>query len=116
MLADILRVGGVGALEHAADDLDGGADHGPGGSSGRPGRRSPATAPAARLEYLLIPLVFGLGAPLVALVGTNIGAGQTRRAMRIALIGGALAFAADRGDRDRGRAIWPYAWLRAVRA
>ena len=30
----------------------------------------------ARLEYLLVPLVFGLGAPLVALVGTNIGAGQ----------------------------------------
>ena len=32
----------------------------------------------SRLEYLLIPLVFGLGAPLVALVGTNIGAGQQR--------------------------------------
>ena len=36
----------------------------------------------ARLEYLLIPIVFGLGAPLVALVGTNIGAGQ--RAARAA--------------------------------
>jgi len=30
----------------------------------------------ARLEYLLVPLVFGLGGPLVAMVGTNIGAGQ----------------------------------------
>jgi Na+-driven multidrug efflux pump len=29
-----------------------------------------------RLEYLLVPVIFGLGAPLVALVGTNIGAGQ----------------------------------------
>jgi Na+-driven multidrug efflux pump len=47
----------------------------------------------ARLEYLLIPVVFGLGAPLVALVGTNIGAGQQQRALRIALTGGALAFA-----------------------
>ena len=46
-----------------------------------------------RLEYLLIPLIFGLGAPLVALVGTNIGAGQKQRALRIALVGGAIAFA-----------------------
>jgi hypothetical protein len=37
--------------------------------------RLPVTA-RGRLEYLLIPLVFGLGASLVALVGTNIGAGQ----------------------------------------
>src|SRR2546428_8713482 len=46
-----------------------------------------------RLEYLLIPVIFGLGAPLVALVGTNIGAGQKPRALRIALIGGARGFA-----------------------
>ena len=55
----------------------------------------------ARLEYLLIPLVFGLGAPLVALVGTNIGAGQRARALRIALIGGGARLRADRGDRAR---------------
>jgi putative MATE family efflux protein len=41
----------------------------------------------ARLEYLLVPLAFGLGAPLVALVGTNSGAGQRDRAMRVAWIG-----------------------------
>src|ERR671936_874924 len=46
----------------------------------------------ARLEYLLIPIIFGLGAPLVALVGTNIGAGQHQRALRIALIGGGRGF------------------------
>src|SRR5258705_4995331 len=46
---------------------------------------------AARLEYLLVPLVFGLGAPLVAMVGTNIGAGQRERALRIAMAGGAVA-------------------------
>ena len=46
----------------------------------------------ARLEFLLVPLVFGLGAPLVALVGTNVGAGQRDRALRIALTGGAVAF------------------------
>ncbi|MDM9628540.1 MATE family efflux transporter [Rhizobium sp. S152] len=46
----------------------------------------------ARLEYLLIPLIFGIGAPLVALVGANIGAGQNDRALKIGLTGGALAF------------------------
>ena len=64
----------------------------------------------ARLEYLLIPLVFGLGAPLVALVGTNIGAGQRERALRIALTGGALAFALTEAI-GVAAAIWPQAWL-----
>jgi putative MATE family efflux protein len=45
----------------------------------------------ARLEYLLVPLVFGLGGPLVALVGTNSGAGQRQRALRAAWVGAALA-------------------------
>ena len=37
-----------------------------------------------RLEYLLVPLSFGFGGPLVALVGTNIGAGNRERARRAA--------------------------------
>ena len=64
----------------------------------------------ARLEYLLIPLVFGLGAPLVALVGTNIGAGKHDRALRIALVGGAIAFAATAAI-GIVAALWPVAWL-----
>jgi Na+-driven multidrug efflux pump len=63
-----------------------------------------------RLEYLLIPLVFGLGAPLVALVGTNIGAGQKQRALRIALVGGAIAFAISQ-TLGLIAALWPHAWL-----
>ncbi len=47
---------------------------------------------AARLEYLLIPIAFGLGAPLVAMVGSNIGAGQPARALRIGLVGAGIAF------------------------
>jgi putative MATE family efflux protein len=64
----------------------------------------------ARLEYLLIPLVFGLGAPLVALVGTNIGAGQRERALRIAFVGGATAFAITSAI-GIAAALWPQAWL-----
>ncbi len=64
----------------------------------------------ARLEYLLIPVVFGLGAPLVALVGTNIGAGQRERALRIGLAGGAIAFALTEAI-GVATALWPHAWL-----
>jgi putative MATE family efflux protein len=65
---------------------------------------------AARLEYLLVPLVFGLGAPLVALVGTNVGAGQRERALRIALVGGAIAFALTEAI-GIAAALWPHLWL-----
>jgi putative MATE family efflux protein len=63
-----------------------------------------------RLEYLLVPLVFGLGAPLVALVGTNIGAGQGARALRAALTGGAIAFVLTEAI-GLAAALWPEAWL-----
>ncbi len=48
---------------------------------------------AVRLEYLLYPLAFGLGAAVISMVGTNIGAGQTARAARIAWAGAGLAAA-----------------------
>ena len=38
----------------------------------------------ARLEYILIPLGFGFGTAIVAMVGTNWGAKQYRRARKIA--------------------------------
>ena len=45
----------------------------------------------SRLEYLLIPLAFSIGAPLVAMVGTCIGAGDRSRALRAAWLGAAVA-------------------------
>jgi putative MATE family efflux protein len=48
---------------------------------------------AVRLEYLLYPLAFGLGAGVLAMVGTNIGAGNLARAERIAWTAAALAAA-----------------------
>ena len=107
--ADILRVGGVGAINTlqtsatvALTTALVGAAAGPDAVAG--------FGTGARLEYLLIPLTFGLGAPLVALVGTNIGAGQRERALRIALIGGSLAFAAAEAI-GIAAAVWPMAWL-----
>jgi Na+-driven multidrug efflux pump len=66
---------------------------------------------AARLEYLLVPLVFGLGGPLVALVGTNVGAGNRARALRIAWTGAAIAALLTEVI-GVAAAIWPAAWLR----
>ena len=45
----------------------------------------------ARLEFLLIPIIFGIGAALTAMVGANVGAGQWERARRIAWIGAGIA-------------------------
>ncbi|MYZ44314.1 MATE family efflux transporter [Schauerella aestuarii] len=66
---------------------------------------------AVRLEYLLMPIAFGLGAPMVAMVGSNIGAGQFDRARRIALVGGGMAFVIGEAL-GIAAALWPYAWLR----
>jgi putative MATE family efflux protein len=64
----------------------------------------------SRLEYLLVPLVFGLGSPLVAMVGTNIGAGRGDRALRTAWIGAAIAFALTETVGLVAAAL-PLAWL-----
>jgi putative MATE family efflux protein len=68
-------------------------------------------ATAARLEYLLMPIAFGLGAPMVALVGANLGAGKPERARNIALVGGAIAFIVAEIV-GLTAALWPESWLR----
>jgi len=66
---------------------------------------------AARLEFLMIPIGFGLGGPLVALVGTSIGAGNNRRALRIVLVGSAIAFGVTESI-GIAAAIFPEGWLK----
>ncbi len=109
LFVDILRVGAVGSVSTLQTTLVFvlttalvGATFGPEAVAGY--------GTGARLEYLLIPLVFGLGAPLVALVGTNIGAGESKRALRIALTGGTIAFVMTEAV-GLAAAIWPQAWL-----
>ncbi|MFT0138845.1 MATE family efflux transporter [Alcanivoracaceae bacterium MT1] len=63
-----------------------------------------------RIEYLQIPLSFGFGTALVAMVGMNMGAGQIQRARRIAWIGAALT-AATTGTVGLLAAVFPTAWL-----
>jgi Na+-driven multidrug efflux pump len=64
----------------------------------------------ARLEYLQIPLVFGMGSALVAMVGTNVGAGQIARAERVAWTGAGIA-AGVTASIGLLAAVFPRVWL-----
>ncbi|WP_256988597.1 MATE family efflux transporter [Bordetella genomosp. 9] len=110
MMRGILTVGGLACLNpvltNAIIAVTGALVGAYGGTAALAGY-----ATAARLEYLLMPLAFGLGAPMVAMVGSNIGAGQPERARHIALAGGAMAFVLAEVV-GLLAATFPYAWLR----
>ena len=89
LFRDILRVGLVAALVTLQTNLTIAIATGLVGTFGAAAIAGYGTG--SRLEYLLVPLVFGLGGPLVAMVGTNIGAGRRERALRVAWIGAAVA-------------------------
>jgi putative MATE family efflux protein len=105
---DILRVGMVAALITVGTNLTIGI------ATALVGQFGPAAiagyGTGSRIEYLLIPLVFGLGGPLVAMVGTNIGADQRDRAVRTAWIGAAIA-AILCETIGLTAAAFPHAWL-----
>jgi putative MATE family efflux protein len=65
---------------------------------------------ASRLDYLQIPLLFGLGTGLVTMVGINVGADQMARARRIAWTGAAIAFAMTETI-GLLAAAFPHGWL-----
>jgi putative MATE family efflux protein len=64
----------------------------------------------ARLDYLFIPLLFGLGSAMLTMIGTCIGSGQLPRAKRIAMIGTILS-AAFTGGMGLIVAVNPTLWL-----
>lgn len=64
----------------------------------------------ARLEYVLIPVAFGFGTALVAMVGVSVGSGQIGRAERVGWYGAALV-GGIAGAVGLTVAVWPGAWL-----
>jgi putative MATE family efflux protein len=66
----------------------------------------------ARLEFLLVPLSYGIGGPAGIMIGTNIGAGRIDRALRVAwmtvLLAGLTAEAVG-----LAAATWPDLWIGA---
>lgn len=108
LFAEILRVGAPSAMNNTLTSLTASVQTGFAGAFG-------ASALAGfglgmRLQYLQIPLVFGFGSSLVALVGTNVGAARYARAERIAWIGSGLA-AALPGAIGLLMSIAPDLWL-----
>ena len=108
LFGDILRVGAPGALNTVLTNLTVVLLTGLVGPFG--GAALAGYGLGARLEYLQIPLVFGFGSALVAMVGTNVGAGRIARAERVAWTGVGLAAGVTAGIGLAG-ALFPHAWL-----
>jgi putative MATE family efflux protein len=64
----------------------------------------------SRLEFMLVPLAFGIGSALTTLVGIAAGAGQWERAVRVAIIGSLMA-AALTGTVGALVAIFSQSWM-----
>jgi Na+-driven multidrug efflux pump len=87
----ILRVGGMSAVVSATTNLTlaivtayvalGGVEALAGYSAG------------SRLEFLLVPLAYGIGGPVGIVISANLGAGQKERAVKASWIGVLMAFA-----------------------
>jgi putative MATE family efflux protein len=105
---EILRVGAASSLVSVSTNASIATATGLAGAFGPAAVAGYGTG--ARLEYLLVPLVFGLGAPLAAMVGTAIGAGRRDRALRVAWTGAAIAGAITEFVGLAG-ALFPHAWL-----
>jgi Na+-driven multidrug efflux pump len=81
------------------------------GVAGQLGREAAiGYAMGARLEYIMLPLAFGFGTAMVAMVGTNWGAKQHQRGRRIAWIGTATV-ALTCGAMGIFFAIFPGLWM-----
>lgn len=106
---DILRIGLAGAVSTVATNVAIAVTTSLVGGFGSASIAGYGTA--SRLEYLLVPLVFGLGGPLVAMVGTCIGGGQRQRALQAAWLGAAIAFGLTEAI-GLLAAAFPLAWLR----
>jgi putative MATE family efflux protein len=64
-----------------------------------------------RLEFLLIPIAFGIGVASVPMVGMAIGAGDVARARRVAWTAGAVS-AVNLGLIGAVVSLWPDLWAR----
>ena len=107
-LADIMKVGGMGLLNSITISFTVVAVT---GIVGRYGIEALAGyGLGSRLELMLVPIAFGIGAALTAAVGVNVGAGQFARARRIAWTGAGVTFLVT-GLIAITATIFPHLWL-----
>jgi len=108
LFVDILKVGVPGLMNTAITNLSVVMLTGIAGQLGR--ETAIGYAMGARLEYILQPVAFGFGTAIVAMVGTNWGAQQYRRARQIAWTG-VTTIAAVCGSIGTIVAICPALWI-----
>ncbi|MBI3514944.1 MAG: MATE family efflux transporter [Proteobacteria bacterium] len=108
LFADILKVGVPGLINVMITNLSVVLLTGIAGHLGR--EVAIGYAMGARLEYILIPLAFGFGTAIVAMVGTNWGAKQYRRARAIGWTGAAIVAAACAAI-GGAVALFPALWM-----
>ena len=107
-MRDILRIGLTSSIASLSTNLTIAVATGLAGLIGPAAVAGYGTG--VRLEYLLVPLIFGVGAPVAALVGTCIGVGLHARALRFAWAGAALAGGLTEAI-GLLAALFPIAWL-----
>jgi len=108
LFREILRVGVPGMINVGITNLSVIVLTGIAGHLGR--ETAIGYAMGARLEYILLPISFGFGTAIVAMVGTNWGAKQFERARRIAWTGGATVAVAC-GAVGVFFALFPRLWM-----
>ncbi|NKB60128.1 MAG: MATE family efflux transporter [Alphaproteobacteria bacterium] len=107
-IRDIMKVGGLGMINSTCMAMTVVVAT---GFVGRYGTEALAGfGLGARLELMLVPIAFGVGAALTAAVGINVGAGQFSRARRIAWTGAGVALALT-GLLGICAAMMPSLWL-----
>ena len=108
LFADILKVGVPGLINVVITNLSVIVLTGIAGQLGK--ETALGYALGARLEYILIPLAFGFGTAIVAMVGTNWGGEQYQRAHRAAWTG-AMTVAVTCASIGTFFALFPTLWL-----
>ena len=108
LFAEILKVGAPGLINVAITNMSVVLLTGVAGRLGK--EVAIGYAMGARLEYILLPLGFGFGTAIVAMVGTNWGAKQYLRAREIAWTG-AVTVAVTCAAVGLLTAFFPEVWL-----
>jgi len=113
LFGEILRVGLVGSFATVISNITALA------MTGLVGRFGAAALAGygigVRLEFMLAPLAFGIGTGLTTLIGVASGAGDWKRAVRIAWIGGMISFGVF-GVVGWTAALLPETWSRLFTA
>jgi len=109
-ILEILRVGGLSAIVSSTTNLTMAIITGFVASAGV--EALAGYGAGARLEFLLVPLSYGIGGPAGIMIGTNIGAGRIDRALRVAWT--TVLFAGLTAETiGLAAAIWPEVWIGA---